>query len=76
MKPVFQSIAEIFGFPKLDDAAAARLAIIEADRQIKAAIDSDVLSQGDVERLTDFVHGRADSVEFFGKVITASPSTP
>lgn len=48
-----------------------RLAILEGDRRLKAAMDSDALDERDVEALTQFVHGARNAVTFFGKIFEA-----
>jgi hypothetical protein len=48
-----------------------RMHLLEADKRIKAAIDSDALSEQQIEACSDFMHGRTDRVEIYGRVITA-----
>ena len=48
-----------------------RMRLLEADKRIKAAIDSDALSDEQVEACNDFMRGRIDRVEIYGRVVTA-----
>jgi hypothetical protein len=49
-----------------------RWALLKGEKRIWNAIESDMLGEAEVQKLTDFVHGRIDRIEWFGRVVDAS----